>query len=297
MAEEQRPEQVRRETAKNLARSRKNLLVTVVCAAAACTLLTFAAQVMSVDSGSPYLHTVVSNVLAVLTSGTALALSLGVIYRQKLGGVLPKFYGALGLALGLWFAAEAIWAYYEVAAAIETPFPSIADAFWLGGYVPFVYFLVGILRNFVGISKSVILPLLPFAAIGLILIGNILLSLYQTADLSTQDGLLSYAIGSAYPAADMFLIIPAVLAFIQVRKGKLTFTPWVLIMAATIVMTIADIGFAYTALDEDLGDFLWLWNPLYHTSYIAMASALFWHKSFFTVDEKKLMNLWQEKYR
>jgi hypothetical protein len=297
MAEEIRPEHIQPETRRALARSRKKLFLTVISVSVACTLITFAAQTMGDDSASTYLSLAVSDALGVTTSGSALALSLGVIYRQKLKGLLPKMYASLGLALGLWFAAEVIWAYYEVGVAIETPFPSIADAFWLAGYAPFVYFLIGILKHFVGISRSILLPLLPIASIGLILIGNILFSVYQSADLTSQDGIMAYVIGSAYPIVDIFLIIPAIAAFVQVRKGRLTFTPWVLIVAATVILTVADIGFAYSALNEELDDLVWVWNPLYNASYVAIASALFWHKSFFTVDEKKLMQRWQEKNR
>jgi hypothetical protein len=103
--------------------------------------------------------------------------------------------------------------------------------------------------------------------------------------------------GSAYPVVDMIVIIPAVAAFIQLRKGLLTFTPWVLIVAAIIAFIVADIGFAYSTLVTELGDYLWIWNPLYNAAYIAFASSLLWHKSFFTIDEKKQMRLWQEKNR
>jgi hypothetical protein len=54
--------------------------------------------------------------------GLALSLSVQVIYRQELKDMLPHLYVSLGLGVGLWFIAEAIWAYYELVAAIETPF-------------------------------------------------------------------------------------------------------------------------------------------------------------------------------
>src|SRR5687768_14015821 len=213
MAEELRPEHIQSETRRALVRSRKKLFLTVISVSVACTLITVAAQMIGDGSTSTYLSLAVSDALGVTTSGSALALSLGVIYRQKLKGLLPKMYASLGLALGLWFAAEVISAYYEVGVAIETPFPSISDAFWLAGYAPFFYFRIGILKNIVGISRSILLPLLPIASIGLILIGNILFSVYQSADLTTQDGIMAYVIGSAYPIVDIFLIVPAIAAF------------------------------------------------------------------------------------
>jgi hypothetical protein len=95
----------------------------------------------------------------------------------------------------------------------------------------------------------------------------------------------------------MFLIVPAIGAFIQMRMGKLTFTPWAFIVATTLIFIIADIGFMYSTLVTEMAETVWIWNPLYQFGYIAIASALFWHKSFFTIDEKKLERAWQEKNR
>ena len=290
MNEEHRISQIQPELRKVLSGSRKKLLITVACASVACTIVTILAQTTEFTLSA-------SGALALMTSGSALALSLKVISRQKVSGLFPRLYASLGLTLGLWFAAEAIWVYYEVGLAIETPFPSIADVLWLGGYIPFFYFLWGILKNFLGLSRSLIFPLLPIGAVGFVLLGNVLLSIYQDADLVSESGVVSYIVASAYPIADMFIIIPAVAAFVQLRKGLLTFTPWLLIVVASTAFIAGDIGFAYSALIPEMGDLAWVWNPLYNLAYIAIASSLIWHKSFFTVDEKKELRTWQEKNR
>ena len=276
MTEESRQSQFHSELSGLVAKSNRKLLISLICAAIACSTIT---------------------VLAVVASGSAFVLSLQVIYRQKTKGLFPRLYASLGLALALWFTAEVIWAYYEVVVGIETPFPSLADAFWLAGYVPFFYFLVGILKHFLGMSKSMLFPLLAMSSIGFVLLGNILFSLYQSADLTSREGIISYVIGSAYPVADMFLIVPAAAAFLQLRTGKLTFTPWAFIVIATILFIIGDIGFAYSTSIPEMADMVWLWNPLFNLGDIAIASSLFWHKSFFTIDEKKLIKAWQEKNR
>lgn len=289
MTEDSRQSQIRSDLSGIVAKSNKKLLITLICAAVVCSTIT----VLGVLNGEGTLY---SNVLAVAASGSAFFLSLQVIYRQKTNGLFPRLYASLGLALALWFTAEAIWAYYEVVVGIETPFPSLADAFWLAGYIPFFYFLVGILKHFLGMSKSMLFPLLAMSSIGVVLLGNILLSLYQSADLTSQEGIISYTIGSAYPVADMFLIVPAAAAFYKLRTGKLTFTPWALIVVATILFIIGDVGFAYSSIAE-MADMALVWNPLYYLGDIAIASSLFWHKSFFTIDEKKLIRAWQEKNR
>lgn len=273
-----------------IAKSNRKLFISLICAAGAFSIIT----VFGVMNGEGSLY---SNVLAVATSGSALVISLQVINRQKTKGLFPRLYASLGVALALWFTAEVIWAYYEIVAGIETPFPSLADPFWLAGYVPFFYFLYGINKHFLGMSKSMTLPVLGLSSIGFVLLGNVLLSINQAADLTSQDGILSYIIGSAYPVGDMFLLVPAIAAFVQLRKGKLTSTPWAFIVIAVIVFIIADIGFAYSTSIDEMEDTIWVWNPLFNIGDFAIASSLFWHKAFFTIDEKKLIKDWQEKNR
>ena len=72
------------------------------------------------------------------------------------------------------------------------------------------------------------------ASLGSVLIGNILLELYNIADLSSQEGLLSYIVSGAYPIVDMFLLVPAVAALLQLRNGWMTFIPWVFIVTGII---------------------------------------------------------------
>ncbi|NWG10830.1 hypothetical protein HXY33_03640 [Candidatus Bathyarchaeota archaeon] len=40
------------------------------------------------------------------------------------------------VGLFLWFVGEAIWMGYAVILGVEIPYPSVADAFWLIGYIP-----------------------------------------------------------------------------------------------------------------------------------------------------------------
>ena len=181
--------------------------------------------------------------------------------------------------------------------SMMTPFPSVADALWLAGYAPYCYFLLGILRNFLGFSRSLVFPIVPIGTIGFVLVGNILFSIYQHSDLAGENGVMSFLIASAYPLVDMLVMIPALAVFIQLRKGLLTFTPWLMIVIATVAMTVADIGFAYSVLLSQMKEYVWIWNPIYNVAYVAIASSLFWHKSFFTINEKKQLRQWQENNR
>jgi hypothetical protein len=211
--------------------------------------------------------------------------------------VIPRLYGALGTGIALWFIAECIWGYYEIIAGIDTPFPSIADAFWLAGYVPLAYFLVGMLKNLIGLSRAISFPVVGISAFGFLMLGVILQSIYEHADLKSPNGLYQYAVGTAYPIADMFLIVPATAAFIQLRRGVLVSTPWAYLVLAAVLSVIADIGFDYFTSIGGMDNLLWIWNPLYIIAYLAVATSIVWHRSFFTINEAKLLRRWQEQNR
>jgi len=48
----------------------------------------------------------------------------------------------------MWFLGEAIWAGYTLILNVEIPYPSVADVFWLGGYVPFFVALYLYVKTF-----------------------------------------------------------------------------------------------------------------------------------------------------
>jgi hypothetical protein len=50
-----------------------------------------------------------------------------------------KYYLFLVVGIALWALAHTIWAYFELVLGIATPYPSIADFFWLLGY-PFLWY-------------------------------------------------------------------------------------------------------------------------------------------------------------
>src|SRR5574338_93826 len=98
-----------------IASLRRRLFATVVCAGLASVAVTLFGGIIGEEA-------LTSDTLSLATAGAAFLLSMQVVFRQKLRGLFPRLYASLGLALGLWFAAESIWTYYELAARIDSPF-------------------------------------------------------------------------------------------------------------------------------------------------------------------------------
>lgn len=65
---------------------------------------------------------------------SSVAISLVTVLRLGFRSKEGKYYLSLVIAMALWACAESIWTYFELALGIDTPYPSIADFFWLLGY-------------------------------------------------------------------------------------------------------------------------------------------------------------------
>lgn len=227
-------------------------------------------------------------------AAVALGISLLVVWRQRLDGLNGRTYAALATGLGLWLVAEMLWTYYTLFAGIADPFPSLADAFWIAGYVPFAYHLMATYRFFGQTVKPHVIIITSIAAA--FFVGHTSTLVFEAWSPTTPEDFTAAIISIAYLALDAVLIVPAIIVLASLRQGKLTFTPWIILASSLLVVAAADSGFAYyeaAGMEEEI----WVWDLLYSTSYIAIAAALFWHYRFFIYHEKKVKRIWQEENR
>lgn len=225
---------------------------------------------------------IICDIIEPLAAAIAVGLSILVIYRQKTDGLMGKTYTFLGVGLALFLIAEIIWSYYEVVLEIENPFPSIADALWLIGYGPLLYFVFKLYRFF-GASNSKTHQLLAFVA-GAVFLIYLISGISQAADFTTQGGITSFIISISYPLLDTALLIPAALIVLNPIKGELTSIPWIFL--AVLIMSVGDSAFAYSSNVTALQKMNWMWNLFFVTSYFVTSAGLFWHNRFFIYDVK-----------
>jgi hypothetical protein len=225
---------------------------------------------------------IICDIIEPLAAAIAVGLSILVICRQKTDGLMGKTYTFLGIGLALFLIAEIIWSYNEVVLEIENPFPSIADALWLIGYGPLLYFVFKLYRFF-GASNSRTHQLLAFVA-GAVFLLYLIGGISQTADFTTQAGITSFIISISYPILDIALLIPAALIILNPIKGELTSIPWIFL--AVLIMSVGDSAFAYSSNVAPLQKMNWMWNLFFVTSYFVTSAGLFWHNRFFIYDSK-----------
>jgi hypothetical protein len=192
------------------------------------------------------------------------------------------------VGLTVWLVAELTWTYFQLVLQIGTPFPSSADAFWLSGYGFFTYFIFRI-YNFLSKGNEKFIAVLVSLATAIIL-GYILNLTFGIADLlSAQEGSLAWLISIAYPILDGILLVPAVLILWSLRGKNVASANWSLLALSIVVVTIADIGFGYSAVIDKAGKEEWIWDLFYNSSYLIMSAALFLQSRVFAKGDTKII--------
>jgi len=221
-----------------------------------------------------------TNLPATIAAGFAFGLCLLIIYRRKLDRLHDKTHVFLTLGVGLWFAAETIYTYYQLGLMIKTPFPSLADPVYLAGYLFLGYYLYSILKLLrKTIQRDVIVLVSIAAAVSIAYILNLSFGIGQL--LAAQEDTLSTTLSITYPILDDILFVPAILVLWSVRKGDLAHTHWILISLFIIFNVIADIGFGYSAFLGTVAEEEWIWDIFFNAGYLTLACALFWQSRYF----------------
>jgi hypothetical protein len=174
---------------------------------------------------------------AVVTSGLSLER-----YWRKAKGQFPIIWLYFTCGLFLWFMGEAVWAGYTLVLGVELPYPSVADIFWIGGYIPFfvaLYLYVKLFRH--ALTKKMLATSLATTVILTILVTAALLM----PVLGAEEDLTAMVMDFAYPILDLTLFSVALLGFTIFWKGKLG-SSWLLINAGILMNVCADMLFSYT---------------------------------------------------
>jgi hypothetical protein len=91
-----------------------------------------------------------SNLFPLIISGIAFLFSILAFkrYWTKSEEYFSIIWLCFSIGLGLWFLGETTWAIFTLILGVEIPFPSIADIFWLIGYIPNFYIIIFICEEF-----------------------------------------------------------------------------------------------------------------------------------------------------
>jgi len=184
---------------------------------------------------------VFSDTLPILAALFAGAATLYVAASFHAGDSHRRVWVLVGAGLFLWFLGELSWALMEVAFRIKVPFPSIADAFWLLGYVPiFLGLGSGFRRLDIRVRR------VPFAVpLGILgTLAAVYLLVMFVPIIGSDIPLAEKLLDLAYPLGDWLILIPAVFTLFTLRHGVLA-KPWLALVAGFLLMVVADSLFSY----------------------------------------------------
>jgi len=190
----------------------------------------------------------ISNMVAPLMAGSAVVSAVFVLkkYWDNLESGFSIIWLCFTLGMLLWFLRETTWAIYVLILNVETPYPSIADAFWLIGYIPLLFAISSYVSHFrhALFKKMYIMCAATDAAVGILLFAILIPPI-----IAAHKNLLTLTISLAYPALDLILFSEAILGLltftVTMLKGWIT-RAWLLINAGIVMNVIGDILFGYT---------------------------------------------------
>ncbi len=226
-----------------------------------------------------------------ITAGIAASVGLLVALRHRISGLYGKTYVALAAGLICWFAGEMIWTYDNVIVGSAPSTVSIAEAPWLALYAFFGYYVFKT-YGFFGYAVNRRHLILVLAGVS-ILIASTTYSVLNSLG-GTMQGEPLLMVRLVYPIGDAVLIVPSVLLLLTLRHGLLTYTPWLFVSVALILIAGADILFSHVSLLE-IFDLSWIIFPLYNAGNLAFTAALIWYNKFGIYDHGKAMQLFQQR--
>jgi len=183
-----------------------------------------------------------SNIFPPIISGIVFCFSILAFkkYWTKIKEYFSMIWLCFSIGLGFWFLGETTWAIYTLILGVELPFPSIADIFWLIGYIPIFISLFLYVKSFSKVlSNKTIYSTTIITIILLIIIFITLIIPVFEIEFS-----INTIISSAYPILDIILLHITILGFLIFYKGKIG-KSWLFINLGFTSYVIADLLFNY----------------------------------------------------
>ena len=197
-------------------------------------------------------------------------------YWRRAKGPFSAVWLYFTLGLFLWFVGEAVWAGYTLILGVELPYPSIADVFWIGGYIPLFIGLYSYVKLFGHALTKKTVAISMIMTVALTVLVSVVLFIPV---LGAEEDLTAVVMDVAYPILDLTLFSTALLGLIIFWRGKLG-KSWLLINAAIAMNVCADILFSYTTA-QDIYYCGHMLDVLFDLAYLFFLMAFYVHTKEF----------------
>lgn len=188
-----------------------------------------------------FMH-IFSNLFPLIISGIAFLFSILAFkrYWTKSKEYFSIIWLCFSIGLGLWFLGETTWAIFTLILGVEIPFPSIADIFWLIGYIPIFISLFLYVKSFSKVlsNRAIYLATIITIILLIVIFTTLIIPIFEF-EFSTNT-----IISSAYPILDVILLYIAILGLLIFYKGRIG-KSWFFISLGLILYVIGDLFFNY----------------------------------------------------
>jgi hypothetical protein len=229
---------------------------------------------LSLDQRAVFIETTLLTALF-----SSVGVSLTTVLRLGLRTTEGKYYLSLVIAMTLWSGAESIWAYSSIVLGIEMPYPSIADFFWLLGFVFLSYHYYYSFRVWKQARIIKLRSLYVSVASTSVLIGILVY-------LSIQDGgeegfdITTTIVSNLYLIGNGVLLVPAIVIIWSLRRRDVLLLHRILLSLFVIINMLGDVGFVYHEILVEETVFPlqeWIWPLIYTISYLVLITGLIWY--------------------
>ena len=163
------------------------------------------------------LLSVSTDLVFILVSGGCSFLGFLLVRRWGFKGKLGIARLGLFLAVFLWFLGESVWGVYEIVLHVDVPYPSLADVFYLGAYIPAFLGLV----QFLWFFKETVTPRkLAFAILSGLAISLVSSAILLYPLMNEPADALAKLFDVTYTLSDAFLVALAVMVAVTFERGR-----------------------------------------------------------------------------
>lgn len=159
-----------------------------------------------------------------------------------------RLWGGLLAGWALWALAEFTWSFYAILGQ-EVPYPSLADLFWVVGYIPMTIGLLVSVRTIPTRPTPSQKRIIWGVSAATVVIASIFVFIPIIRDFDPQQLLVS-ALNLIYPLGDLLLLSIVWRLFFVYEKGDYGFA-WRLLIGGFMLTTFSDLVFTY-AVWQDL---------------------------------------------
>lgn len=230
----------------------------------------------------------------VILSGSVIVVMKLLFYTKLERSEIHKFSSLL-LGIVCYLIGETLYFYQQYFLQISIPYPSVADVPYLLASLFFSYFLFLCLFSLINRKGLNPLPIILVSSLAIFPIYLILSSAYNFG--INESSQLEFIVNSLYYTFDAFMLVPALVILLNLKKKDPFIFHWVFITVALILLAISDVGYTYFSIISEslLQEFEWLWSIIYALGYLFLGIGIYWFDRIKNTLQDKKINLFLEK--